>query len=194
MGTLLLAGPAVEPVTLEETKAHLRVEIADDDALIAGLIKAARECAEYATNRRLITQRWRVYEDKIPFPPEFALPFAPVQSVDWVRVWDSANNGNVLSAAAYSTDTLGEPARVYLKDAPTATLRRYNAVEIAFTCGYGAAANSVPEALRQAIKLMAAHWYENRIAVAEASQQKFEELPLGVQYLLTPYRLWGRQL
>jgi len=59
MGTMLLAGPAVEPVTLEETKAHLRVEFADDDALIAGLIKAARDCAESATNRKLITQPWR---------------------------------------------------------------------------------------------------------------------------------------
>lgn len=194
MGTLLLAGPAVEPVTLEETKAHLRVEFADDDALIAGLIKAARECAESATNRKLITQRWRVFEDTIPSPPEFCLPFAPVQSVDWVRLWDSANNGIVLSASAYSVDVVGEPARVYLKDAPTATLRRYNAVEIAFTCGYGAAATNVPEPIRQAVKLLAAHWYENRIAVSEASQLKFEELPLGVQYLLAPYRLWGRQL
>ena len=106
----------------------------------------------------------------------------------------SANNGSVLAATAYSTDTLGEPARVYLKDIPSATLRRYNAVEIAFTCGYGAAAGNVPEPLRQAIKLLAAHWYENRVAVGEASQLKFEELPLGVQYLLAPYRLWGRKL
>lgn len=194
MGTMLLAGPAVEPVTLEETKAHLRVEFTDDDALMAGLIKAARECTESATNRKLITQRWRVFEDKIPSPPEFALPFAPAQSVDWVRLWDSANNGSVLASTAYSTDTIGEPARVFLKDIPVVTLRQYNAVEIAFTCGYGATATTVPEPIKQAVKLLAAHWYENRIATAEASQQKFEELPLGVQYLLAPYRLWGRQL
>ena len=194
MGTVLLAGPAVEPVTLEETKAHLRVEFADDDALIGGLIKAARECAESATNRKLITQRWRVFEDKIPSPPEFCLPFAPAQSVDWVRLWDTTNNGIVLAATAYSTDVIGEPARVWLKDTPSATLRRYNAVEIAFTCGYGAAATTVPEPLRQAVKLLAAHWYENRIAVGDGSQQKYEELPLGVQYLLAPYRLWGRKL
>jgi len=194
MGTLLTAGPAVEPVTLLETKAHLRVEFADDDALIGGLIKAARECAESATNRKLITQRWRVSEDKIPSPPEFCLPFAPMQYTEWVRLWDANNNGIVLSAAAYFTDAIGEPARVFLKDIPSITLRRYNAVEIAFTCGYGAAATNVPEPLRQAVKLLAAHWYENRIAVADAGQTRFEELPLGVQYLLAPYRLWGRQL
>ena len=191
---MILAGPAAEPVTLSETKAHLRVEIADDDALIAGLIKAARECAESATNRKLITQKWRMFEDKIPSPPEFSLPFAPVQSVDWVRLWDAANNGNILSAAVYSVDVVSEPTRVWLKDTPSATLRRYNAVEIAFTCGYGAAATTVPEPLRQAVKLLAAHWYENRIAVGDGSQQKYEELPLGVQYLLAPYRLWGRKL
>jgi len=194
MGTIILAGPAAEPVTLEETKAHLRVEFADDDALIGGLIRAARECAESAINRKLITQRWRVYEDKIPSPPEFSLPFAPVQTVDWVRLWDAANNGSVLAVTAYSVDVVSEPARVWLKDSPSVTLRRYNAVEIAFTCGYGAAATNVPEPLRQAVKLLAAHWYENRIAVADAGQTRFEELPLGVQYLLAPYRLWGRKL
>jgi len=194
MGTLLTSVPAVEPVTLAETKAHLRLEIADDDALIGGLIKAARECVESATNRKLISQRWRVYEDKIPSPPEFSLPFAPVQYTEWVRLWDSANNGIVLSVTAYFTDAIGEPARVFLKDIPAATLRRYNAVEIAFTCGYGAAGTNVPEPIRQAVKLLAAHWYENRIAVADAGQTRFEELPLGVQYLLASYRLWGRQL
>ena len=194
MGTILLAGPAAEPVTLLETKAHLRVEIADDDALINGLIKAAKECVESATNRKLITQRWRVFDDKIPSPPEFCLPFAPVQSVDYLRLWDTSNNGFLLSAGTYLTDVLSEPARVFIKDLPAITLRQYNAVEIAFTCGYGVAPANVPEVLRQAVKLLAAHWYENRIAVADAGQTRFDELPLGVQYLLAPYRLWGRAL
>jgi len=44
------------------------------------------------------------------------------------------------------------------------------------------------------VKLLTAHWYENRIAVADASQTRFDELPLGVLYLFAPYRLWGRQL
>jgi len=194
MALKLTAGPVVEPVTLTEAKAHMRVEFADDDALIAGLVKAARECVESATNRRLITQSWCFYADKVPAPPQFILPLAPIQRVDWVRLWDASDVGTVLAAAAYLSDTVSEPARVLLTNASAITLRPYNAVEIAFTCGYGADGSAVPEPLRQAVKLLAAHWYENRIAVVDAGQVRFDELPMGVQYLLASYRLWGRQL
>lgn len=45
---------AVEPVTLDEAKKHLRVEFNDDDALIEGLIVAARQWAEDFLNRSLV--------------------------------------------------------------------------------------------------------------------------------------------
>ena len=45
-----------EPITLDEAKAHLRVEFADDDAYISALITAAREYAE-AFQNRLIAAR-----------------------------------------------------------------------------------------------------------------------------------------
>jgi uncharacterized phiE125 gp8 family phage protein len=64
----LLAGPSVEPVSLAEAKAHLRVDIADDDALIAALIVTARQCAETITRRALVTQQWLLATDRFPSP------------------------------------------------------------------------------------------------------------------------------
>jgi uncharacterized phiE125 gp8 family phage protein len=43
MSSLLLTAPAVEPLSLAEARAFLRVETADDDDLIRALI-AARAC------------------------------------------------------------------------------------------------------------------------------------------------------
>lgn len=61
-----LSPPAVEPVTLAEAKLHLRVDIADDDAMITSLIKAAREFCETELRQALITQQWRLLLDSFP--------------------------------------------------------------------------------------------------------------------------------
>jgi len=186
----LVSGPAVEPVTVAEQKAFSRVEYADDDSIISGVLKAARECAENATNRKLITQAWRHYPADLR---HIVLPFAPVQAVSSVTVWDEAGAAHVLTSGCYVADIISEPATLEVKNLHGIALRRHNPLAVEFVCGYGDSGAAVPESIRQAIMLLAAHWYENRVAVAETAL-KFEELPMGVKYLLAPYRLWGRNL
>ena len=50
--------PAVEPVSLAEATAHLRVETDDENDLISSLIVNARQQVEAATGLALITQGW----------------------------------------------------------------------------------------------------------------------------------------
>jgi hypothetical protein len=56
----------LEPITLAEAKAHARIEFPDDDALVAGLITAARRYAETALREALLTQQWILYLDSFP--------------------------------------------------------------------------------------------------------------------------------
>ena len=53
-------GPALEPVTLAQAKAHCRVTTDNDDALFATYIQAAREYAERQTSRSFLQQTWRL--------------------------------------------------------------------------------------------------------------------------------------
>lgn len=66
MRLISLAPPAVEPLTLDEAKLHLRVDFADDDDLIASLIVAARRYLESASKQALISQQWRLMLDSFP--------------------------------------------------------------------------------------------------------------------------------
>ena len=66
MPSIPLSGPAVEPVTLGEAKAYLRVEHDADDDVIAALIAGARVHVEAQTRRALITQSWRLIRDAWP--------------------------------------------------------------------------------------------------------------------------------
>ena len=66
MASILLTGPAIEPISLEETKTFLRIEHNDEDQLIAALIAGARSHIEAQTQTALITQDWRVVLDAWP--------------------------------------------------------------------------------------------------------------------------------
>lgn len=49
----VVTAATVEPVSIEQARAHLRLVHTDDDAMISGIISAARESVEMATGRAL---------------------------------------------------------------------------------------------------------------------------------------------
>src|SRR5689334_6017875 len=53
----VLAQPALEPITLSDAKAYLRVDFPDDDSVITGIISRARSHAEGMTGRAYATQQ-----------------------------------------------------------------------------------------------------------------------------------------
>lgn len=182
MSLQLVTPPAIEPVTLDEAKAHLKVDVSDDDTLIASLIAAARARAEWHTGRAFITQSWLYARDGWPCAP-FELPLPPLQSVTSITVTDTADNATVLDASLYRVDTGANPARIAWKETtlPPTNLRNLNALEVAFTAGYGDAAADVPEAIRAAILAIVADLYLHRGDDAPT--------PDAALMLLAPYRV-----
>ncbi len=55
----LLTPPTVEPVSVSQAKAALRIDDTRFDALLPGLISSARAVAEQETGRQLVNQTWR---------------------------------------------------------------------------------------------------------------------------------------
>lgn len=79
----LKTAPAVEPISLDEAKLHLKIDGADDNALITALITTARDLAERETKRAFISQTWHMYRDEAP--EKFELPKPPLQSLASIR-------------------------------------------------------------------------------------------------------------
>ena len=179
----LTTPPATEPVTLDEAKAHLKVDTTDDDTLIGTLISAARSKAEWNTGRAFITQGWTFAADGWPADNVFELPFPPMQSVTSVTAYALDDTATVLDPSAYQVDMVSAPARLTLKAAasPPVNLRGLNAVEIVFTAGYGDSESDVPALIREAILEIVADMYVNR---GDAG-----EIPLAALALLAPYRI-----
>ena len=160
---IFVEGPAVEPVTLTEMKVYLRVDDDDDaqDSVIAGLVKAARLLVEGASRRVLIEQRWRVVLDRWPKGGVVLLPLSPLISVESIKVFDAKGAATDVATGAIDSDRFSDPPRIAVTDAPEPGKAR-NGIAIEVLAGYGGTAEAVPAGLRLAVKILVAHWFENR--------------------------------
>lgn len=184
MPSRLLTPPAVEPLTLAEAKAFLRVEHDADDAVIAALVAAARGHVEAHTRRALLTQTWRLTREAWPADGRIVVSPSPLQALAAARVTDASGVAHELDLGGFAVDA----AAAVLVFAPGSLPPpgRPAGIALDITVGYGDAPADVPEPLRQAVRMLTAHWYENRgVAAAEVGAAL---LPLSVAALLAPYR------
>ena len=188
MPLVLTAGPAVEPVTLDDAKAHMRIDGTAEDTLIGSLIVTSRLHVEAGLGLALITQSWSWFIDAWPPGPALKLPLRPVQSIAAVRLYDEAAASTTVAPDSYFLDGTSAPARLVRQGALVWPKpgRIANGIEVAFTAGYGDAAADVPETIRHAILLLIAHWHEHRspLEVGPIAQPP----PDMVEQLLAPYR------
>ena len=177
--------PAVEPVTLNEAKAHLRVLHGSEDGLVGGLIKAGRGGGERGTGLALVDQAGRLTADELPDSDTLLLHRHPVREVVAVTVFGSEGEASLVPAADYQADILSRPARLHFRTRP-AVLQAMNGIEVDFTAGFGEAGTDVPDLLKRAILLLVAHWYEFRSAIGPDQQPV--SFPPGYDRLIAGYR------
>lgn len=211
MNITLTTAPSVEPVTASEAKAHIRVTISADDALITAQIIAARTALERYTGRAFINQTWTAYLDAWPSaaksqwwdgtrdgsiaesfsPAAIELPLGPIGSVTSVTTYSDADAATVVSASTYYVDTAG--ARIVPRSGASisAGTRVANGLVIVWVAGYGAAAANVPEPLRQAIMQTVAAMYESRGEASDAgtATAALLTIPPLARALADPYRV-----
>lgn len=185
--------PAVEPVTLAEAKAHLRVDSADDDSYISTLITAARQWVEEYLDRTLINTQWTMRLDSFPY--EIELPRPPIASsgtataVTLTYTLGDESTAS-LSSAQYRVDRNSTPGVVRQLRAGSwpANLDDYNAVSVTWWAGYGSSGTDVPAAIRHACLMLISFWYDHRSAVLVGSVSK--QLEFAVESLLSSQK-WG---
>jgi uncharacterized phiE125 gp8 family phage protein len=179
-----LAPPLGEPLTLAETKGHLRVETSADDALIAGLIRTVRDYLERQTGLSLLTRTFRLYLDGWPPARVIQIGRGPVQTIEAVTVYDAEGAPVAVDAAGFVLDGQARPARLILPRQPQPG-QAINGIEIDFSAGFGAAGADVPDTLKRAMLLHAALLYEFRGAVLPDDQPA--AVPAGYDRLIAPF-------
>lgn len=185
MGLTLLTPPTGGPVSLAEAKSHLRVDSADDDALIERLIASATGSLDGELGllgRALLTQTWRLDLDTFPGIRPIELPLPPCQSVGSVSYLDRDGASVTLAPSAYRVSGLGSSSFGRISPAPGTrwpeTWATPDAISIEFTAGYGAAGD-VPEPIRSAILGAVASLYAQRETIVMSTFTPTEFGPLA---------------
>lgn len=175
--------PDVEPISLSEAKAYLKVDNTVEDTLIATLIQASREYIESQVGRAMITQTIEaVYDDWC-----IVLPLSNAQSVTSVKYYDPDGNLQTWDAANYQLEAKGEPCTitkavdiVY----PVLTLPRRDRVEVIYVAGFGDDADDVPSEYKLMMYKVLAEFYEHR------EDRPWEKLTAS-RYLIRKNARWG---
>lgn len=172
MGVLTAEAPP-PPAPLAELKALLRIGTGEEDALLAGLLRAAADMCEAFTGRALLTRA--VDETMRASRAWTRLGAAPVAAIEAVALIGADGAATPLGAGDYGVDI--DPAgegwvRLLLGIEP-------KRVRISYRAGMAADPNGLPEALRHGIVRLAAYLYTHRDR---------EDPPAAVTALWRPWR------
>lgn len=179
--------PKSKPVTIEQAKAHARIDEDDDQTLVEDLIATATRLAENYTRRAIMQQTWKMFLDAWPACGYVELPKAPLIGVTHIKTYDDSDVATTFDSVAYYVDTATKPGRITLRSTgswPTAA-RVANGIEIQFVCGYGVLHDPalVPDDIKRGILSLIAWLYEHR---GDADQ----EPPESAYALLDGERTW----
>lgn len=203
MGLNILQAPSCDPIRLVEAKAYLRVTEDHDDELITRLIPTVTQAIEGYTGRSLIKQNWRftinagycaslsdsryisgeasrgVKGIELPRSPFIALSQTP-------KLVDGYGERDIRD---YRLDTAGRIAKLHFGQYLSTTVNSQAKIQIDFSAGFGEEPEDVPEPIRQAILIMMADLYDNRLGGVNDNAGLPVVLNDTVLQLVKPYRV-----
>jgi uncharacterized phiE125 gp8 family phage protein len=185
-----VSAPPSAAVPVRAFAEHLRLGtgFADDgaeDQVLELYLRAAMAAIEARIGRALIAReftwtvtRWREEASQ-------GLPIAPVSAVSAITLVSPEGAETAVEPGTWAMlRDAARPRLVGRSGRPLPRIPRGAHAEIRFTAGFGAGWQDVPADLRQAVFLLAAHYYENRSEPTQGAGS----MPFGVLVLIEAYR------
>lgn len=186
--------PTTLALTLQDCKRHLNVTSTEDDALITTHIKAATNMLENRFNRCFVKQtRILKFDDfndtKYMHTDKYGRrriypPRSPLSSVSSIARLTSTGGTSTLPTSDYVVSTGDKPG--FVGESYNATwpdvYAQPNSVTVTYVAGHSTVSGGVPEHVKQAIRMIVAHWYRQREGVLIGSISK--EIEYGIDALM----------
>lgn len=154
--------PGDVPVSLNEARGWLRMGASIDDAVVAGLVRAATGICEAFIGQWLVV---RAAEEVVPLTGRgLLLGVRPVVAVDAVTLIAADGGEAALGASGWGAAIARDGSARLTIHAPGDAVR----ARIAYRAGIADGPNGIPEAIRQGIVRMIQHLHEARDGAGEA--------------------------
>jgi len=168
-------------VGLSNMRDFLKVSHRDEDALIAGYIRAATAACEGFTGRKLINQQWQLafndWAEEV-----IQIPLSPILSVDNIEVWQGGQF-QVIAPEYYLLDRTSYQPKILPRAGYQWAVPEIDVagIKITISAGFGTDQNDLPHDIR--LGLM--HW----VAGAYDGRGSFENQAVTMaEKLWQPYR------
>ncbi|MEL7097965.1 MAG: head-tail connector protein [Pseudomonadota bacterium] len=175
---------------LEPFKAHLRLATgfgtdAVQDEVLEGFLRAAIASVEARTGKVLISRTYSWSETLWRDAGGATFPVAPVEAITEVERVARDGTRTVVDATSYWLEQDSQRPRLRPVGASLPSIPTAGSVVVSFVAGFGADWNDLPADLRQAVLLLAAHYYEfrNETALSDGC------MPFGVTSLIERYKV-----
>jgi uncharacterized phiE125 gp8 family phage protein len=192
-----VAAPALEPVSLDEAKAQLRIlkDFTDDDLFVQGLVATGRRVVERRLGITLMATQFRAtFADPLDlltnrhesnwwgWSDTLELPYGPLL-VDASHPVSITAGGVALASSAYTVDADSRPGRIRL-----ASPGNNSQMIVLYWAGYSSA-DLVPPTIKSAILLLVGHYWLHRESVVTGTIS--QELDQGLNMLLAAEAITG---
>lgn len=178
-------------VLLDEVKSHLAGVGDEDNALLNGFINAALDYCEHYLERPVLAKTRTKYFDQFGVNMVLESGLNEFDSDDnaltVITYQDEDDQEQTLDSSVYKLIRLASVAEVVRRngEAWPATLNEPESVKVTYNAGWQEA--DIPAAIRLPIKMLVAHYYENRETVVVGNLQAVE-VPMSVTAHLDIYK------
>jgi uncharacterized phiE125 gp8 family phage protein len=159
-------------------------EVAEGDAYLRELLRAALAAVEGRTAKALVARAFRLTLEDWRRPDAQPLPVAPVIEVAEIRLLNRDGGEAVADPSLWRLVSDAHRPRIAATGAALPSVPAGGRAVVRFTAGFGSDWAAVPVDLRQAVLMLAAQYYEHRQgAGAEPGAMDF-----GVRALIERWR------
>ena len=196
----LVEAATTQVVTTPELKSQLRIDTDDENPLLTSYILAATQIAEHYCNRHFIDAKYKLWFKELPskfslYYPDVKYNFNGTNKDGLYRLvevpgGDPSQDYAYWAESNWYSDVSQNPVIINIRTKPTLSLNfedlggnRNAPYYFQFQTGMGTAASDVPDAIKQAIKLIAGDMYYFR-------EDRKRAFPMASEILLQPYKCY----